>query len=276
MFAPINSDHAVARVTFRICFSRPFSRHDIEAIAGGHEAWKSDFPAMRQAKGFTFGPSSDGSAQLSQTPGVEFAYLRPDGSQAWLMAAINNELVIECSRYTRWEKIWSVASRNLRSVLNLIPTHASGGVDGQRKVISAGLAFQDIFFWKGDFAEYSLEALLRPNSMIADTCFSRGPVWHSHVGWFESIDELRTVLVTLNVTGAHNIEPAVSRGAPAQVEIANEQELRFVDGGPILSDFAADDFTQLTGAMEHMHSRNKELLEEILIDTMSKSIGLSS
>ena len=153
---------------------------------------------------------------------VQLSHLRPDGTPAWLLRLLGRQLSVECTRYSRWEKVWGAAHRYLEAGLEVIEEQ-----EPSRKIALLGQTFIDTFLAERD--DYDLSALLKRESPLADKVFSSGSTWHSHVGWFERLDCLGTNvpwLNQLNLDAVSSLHPGTSQPIKPRVQVTHNQELR--------------------------------------------------
>jgi uncharacterized protein (TIGR04255 family) len=255
-FEPVNADHAVQSATFSVAFDGPVSQAAVQAL-GRRRDLTSELPAVQNPEGIELNIAPSGTPAPRRMQGVQLAHLRPDGTPAWALRLMGQELAVDCTRYTRWARIWDTAQRYLKVGLSVIP---SG--DRSRKVAVLGHTVVDQFVANRD--EYELSQLLKNSRFIANITFEAGPTWHNHVGWFEKGSDSDLWLNQLNVDAIR--EP---NSGQLVVLVTHNQEVRFA--AP-LELAAVED--RLDETMNKLHSQNKLVLEELLSPEMSKKIGL--
>ena len=142
-FKPINDDHAVQSVAFSLHFDRPLDQRVIQHIQSQHHRWQPDLPAVQipQMFGFEVGPAGQTPKQIVGH-GVEFSYLRPDGTPAWQLRFDVGNIVVECTRYTRWARVWQAANGHLQTALEVI---ATSGIQPDVQVAGFSLQCTDRF-----------------------------------------------------------------------------------------------------------------------------------
>lgn len=265
-FKPVNSDHSVTSATFQLQFAAPLSNAVLDGIRASGHLWQQHLPAVSSPKNFHVELDASG-PRMSGTNGVEFAFLRPDGTPAWAMRVFGNMAVVECSRYTRWANVFAQAKDHLRAFVTV-----AAGIDPEPTVVETGLTMADDFLWFGDRSDYALEKLLAHGPLVADQCFLSGPVWHSNVGWFEkNAKDNADTLQLLNVIGLHSDDLCILKRADARVAIQHVQNYR----QPLKLDSLSNSFEDIfTSVFEQMHVRNKSLLQEILAPEVAREIGL--
>jgi uncharacterized protein (TIGR04255 family) len=267
-FHPVNDDHAIERVAFSITFDREFDEEDIASLRRRHKLWHDDLPALREPTFFRIVLGPDAKPQATSAPAAEFAVLRPDGSAVWSLRFVGSEVIVECSRYTRWEKIWTLANKQLKKALDVLASPEAQDA-APRKAIKASLVVQDAFVTHQGIGDTA--ALIKPSSSLPEFIFSTGPQWHVHSGRF--IDtEGDGVLSIFNVE-------AVLQAIPFNDENTLRQRVSMVH---VLSADCAqpvepndDVFIKWLGdKMDQFHACNKAMLVELLDEQVAQKIGL--
>jgi uncharacterized protein (TIGR04255 family) len=191
-FVPLNEDHAIQSVTWAVALDKPLDRNSIAAVQKNHFRWQAGLPAIELPQGFEIEITPQGSvARPASGNTVMFSFLRPDGTPAWALRFSGAEIAVECTRYTRWERIWPAARGYLESALEVV-----NGIEPDRKVTLSALRFVDKF--RGTGEPYNLRTLFKPNLYIPEKIFAFNSLWHSHVGWFQSSGP-NTVLQNINL-----------------------------------------------------------------------------
>lgn len=267
-FIPINDDHAIQAVKFTVVFDRPLSSETVAELRLQHRLWRRDLPAMSVPQAFEFEVDAISARPRSVTAnGVEFSYLRPDGSPAWVLRFLGPELNVECSRYTRWAQVWEQAQGYICKGLNVV-----GRAEPRKQVQLLGLTVVDRFKAQND--SYDLRALLSDSKYVHKAAFEAGPTWHSHFGWFEYSRDHFT-LNNLNVDARKEPYPDSGAGEPGDIYIivTHTQQRRYKAPIQNLGD-AAGPTAWLTADMDDMHHKNKSVMSELLTKSVKQRIGL--
>ncbi|RXH15149.1 hypothetical protein [Bradyrhizobium guangzhouense] len=249
-FRPINSDHAVQSAAFNVMFDGPLDPAMVQSLRGRKDLLE-DLPAVHNPEVFELIPGVGTRAQ--RAAGIQLSHLRPDGTAAWSLRIVGNELAVECGRYTRWDRVWESAQKYLAAGIEV--ARAS-----ERKAAVVALNVADAFIANQE--EYDLKTLLRAGPRLAEGIFSSGPTWHNYVGWFRypAINPKSHWLNQLNVDAA--------RGADdIRVSVVHNQELR--QDAPL-----SLPLTSLADWYRELHKNNKLVLTEILQPEMADKIGL--
>ena len=195
-----------------------------------------------------------------------FSFLRPDGKPAWVYRFIAGEIAVECSRYTRWDRIWASAHNYLKMGFEIIK-----GNEPNRKVVTCSLSVTDRF--RATTENYSLKHLFKQSSFIPDKLLQFTGQWHNHSGWFESLNSDNS-LQNLNFDAHH--EPRIivpGQGQELVIDVLHLQQLRYP--APILiSEFDEEGKSRLDSGMRLMHENNKAIMVDLLTDEMAKKVGL--
>jgi hypothetical protein len=259
-FDPVSGEHAVQSAVFTILLDGPAQPSAIAAVRSSKEL-VAELPAIQTPQVFNLqigGPQA--SLGSVRDAGIQLSHLRPDGRPAWALRLMHNELVVECSRYTRWERVWSTALKYLSLVLNILRAQP----DPTQKVLVVGHAIADAFRAKREPCD--LRTLLKSGPLLPERVFESGPTWHSHIGWFDSSDAFQLkspVLTQLNVDATRTPEKVL------QVQISHNEELRC--SAPVAIPTVLQG---LDGIMRNLHISNKAVLTELLTKEMAARIAL--
>lgn len=245
-FEPLNDDHSIEEVMFACHLSRRLGASDFRRVATAFEKVRSELPAIN----------------LDADSAV-FAYLRPDGSATWAVSLHEGVIAVNCTRYSRWQKVWSTAQNYL--TLGLQAIFEPEAV----KITALALTVSDKFRGQQN-SNPSVAGLLRVNNYVMPAAFSMDGLWHSHVGWFDSNYQSGSVLNQLNVDRV--TEDAGDMGTPV-VNIRHVLQLRF-DQAPSAASLLQENQVSLTNAMEYMHANNKKILSDLLTSEMQARITL--
>jgi uncharacterized protein (TIGR04255 family) len=262
-FAPINDDHAIEQVVFSVAFARPFSADELASFRRNHDRWAEELPAIREPVGFAVAVETEKTLKVEPAPGVEFAIVRPDGSAVWALRIVGAEIIVECSRYSRWARVWKAAREYLERAFDLVATF-----DPPSAMVRAALAVQDAFVAPTE--GYELAGLLKETALLPSAIFERGLNWHTHTGWFSELEGDR-VLQNVNIDGVGEGagNASMARVAILHVQIAARE-------GPDSAEPAQRRVEWLDRLMDGMHQQNKILMEQLLATEIIARIGLKA
>lgn len=252
-FRAINNDHAIEHVKFSVVFSSPLKPECIAAVQARHGDWREALPAVSPSP-----IDVEHNGQILTFPGVTFAFVRPDASPNWAMQVGGNRVVIECYLYTRWKKVWAIASSQLDKVLRVIAEQ-----QGATSVISADLTVVDSFVTEDPNG--SVAEVLRKSELIAHHVMDSGRLWHCNSGWFEIRSDQERILHNLNVS-------STTQDGMYKVSILHSQHHQMRKTS--IEEHVTHGFSTLSPHMEFMHQNNKNVMATILTAEMQKQIGL--
>lgn len=204
---------------------------------------------------------SQGRAQYQQV-GFEFSRVASDGSQEQAIRYMPGLLTAHFSKYRSWESALSASLRHMTSLI--LPA-----LDLKMNPINAiSLRYIDKYTYTGDSAEAHAGLLFNPdNRHISEQCFSAGSSWHCHTGWFEEEQGYSKTLNQLNVSSQIINESAVvtiDHNEVCRLHTPRKTAQELVEKRP-----------GLQPVLEELHTKNKLLLQDILLDDMLQRIGLS-
>lgn len=253
-FKPVSDGHAIQSVEFTLSLNRSITQDDVRAALLRHHPVADQLPAL--------------ASPATGDTGIEFSYKRPNGTATWSASLIGELIQIECTLYTRWERVWELA----RTLIALF-VDAAQSVEENTKFGRPSLSVTDKFIPTN--ADYDLRSLLNPSNLIPCSLFDKGPAWHCNSGWFESPEERWKVLNQLNLTGKGELFFCPEAREPANrfvVVLEHVQQVRG-DWEDSLSSEAPD---WLELQMNMMHAHNKAVLQSLLVPDVQHEIGLGS
>jgi len=286
-FRPIHGDHAILEVVFQIVLDRPLIRSEVEALAARHQEVIEELPSVRMvdqiqpimdASGgdvFISLPMTPGQGQ-SATPQLEFSAFRRDGNIEWRLQCAGPLVTVNCTAYTRWERVWGRAKRYLALVLG----HAAE--EKSRHIRGILLQYNDLFIWEGNSNDYQIDQLINMNSdLVPPSLIARGAVWHLHQGWFQAPSALIAgsgpsvpagrILERLHVD---SVEGIVMGTSTPKLSVRIDHLLRYdleaaLDSSSLFADEGIGD-----ACFESMHQLNKRRLIEFLNEPVLKEVRL--
>jgi|CXWL01.1.fsa_nt_gi uncharacterized protein (TIGR04255 family) len=265
-FRPINDDHAVERCDFAVGLNAPLSPRDTNLLHSNSSNWAEELPSTSVAEAE---PNTDSTAQLVLGPnnvGLQFSYLRPDGSAVWSMQCAFNEILVSCTRYTRWVSTWEVAKSLLTKVLSVLRESQNA-----KQVISVGLRVKDEFYAPVDG---NVATALVASRFLTGHALIHPSAWHNNLGWFDTLDS-SPVLNHLNISTRNELS---KEGLRRHLQLVHLQQIRLedIDRSPPLA--KEEDFVATVGSIEkqmtELHLRNKKTMKELLHPNLAARIGL--
>lgn len=257
---PINDDHAIEHVTFTIAFQRPLNDSELALFRRRHDLWAELLPAVREPAGYALHVDDAHAVRFEKAPGVEFAFVRPDGSAVWAMRVLGHEVIIECTRYSRWARVWGAARTHLGHALDLV-----GESEDANPLVRATLVVQDAF--ASATADYDLRQVFVDSDLLPGFVFGCGAKWHSHNGWFADVGDLN-VLHNVDFSG---IGSETDEGGLVRIQ----HRVTAIRQGIVSDETASERRHWLSEAMESLHEENKRLMARVLQPDLLLRIGLS-
>lgn len=285
-FKPIHGDHAILEVVFQVTLDRPFLRPEIQALAAEHAMLAEELPSARVVEQFqpvvdaTGGEVFVSLPQVGQaptaTPILEFSAFRRDGNIEWRLQCAGPFVTVNCTTYTRWERVWGRACHYLSFALSKTGAEP-------RKVQHLLLQYIDLFTWRGARDGYRASELLDLASPLFPASLEgRGPIWHLHQGWFSDpsttpgasarspagrvLERFHLDSVEGMVAGQSESNPSVRIDNLIRYDLTTPVEVQglFSGNGVGLTCF------------EVMHQLNKQRLREALSRAAAEEIGLGA
>lgn len=252
-FEPINEDHAVQVVEFSLTLNRQVTEDDVRNIVRTHRSVVDDVPAV--------------GGLASGDVGIELSYRRPNGTSIWAVSLFDDVIQVECSRYTRWDKVWTTARRLIAFTANACVMTVAETKFGRPR-----LAVTDKFLPVTSDAQ--LQELFQPGPLLPESLFSRGRAWHCNQGWFEMLERDDRILHQLNLAGKGELHFELGAMEPKQrfvVSVEHVQEYRSQ-----YASWSDDDTEWLDAQMKGMHINNKEVLRNLVSAPVQEVIRLWS
>jgi uncharacterized protein (TIGR04255 family) len=264
-FKPANADHAVISVAFSIELDGLIPAPVIDAMIADQAVqsklpWIGALPAVAAVQAFT--ATLGAAPPVSFQKIVQFAFLRPNGQPSWLLRVGGDQIHVECTQYTRWERIWETARSYIEGGFGHL---VSAGVSlGVRRI-----SLQVVDKFEGLPAGYNASDFLRADSIVGGLPFTAGDLWHVNTGWFEFGPPWGRALNNFNLSTTGEATPGDPGGLehePFSVNAHHLQQAYF--------DKPAADLQDLNSIMDQFHNRNKDVLRGVFADGALELIGL--
>tara|TARA_R110000868_G_scaffold411715_1_gene707933 strand:- start:1315 stop:2163 length:849 start_codon:yes stop_codon:yes gene_type:complete len=261
-YAPINNDHAIESISFTLSLDRPVGAAEANAIRALHAEFAHELPALRNPSAFRMNIDPGQEMRPSALPGVEFAFLQPDGSPIWALRVVGDEITVECNLYSRWARVWGASQSYLFGTIQ-----ALAGQNSSIRIMAANLSVRDAF--SGDAELQDPSSCLRMSRFVPEMAFKNGNRWHCHTGWFEESNSFE-ILHNLNLDAS--AVQLINGPKSSRLSISHSLTHRIpeeVAGGG--ADTACN---YLQKVFETLHMQNKAVVKELLVDETSAAIGL--
>ena len=196
--------------------------------------------------------------------GFECSKVRADAKPARVLRFLDNMLTVNFLEYRDWQTTLKDSLEYIKIVLSSV-TLATNPVQ------AFSLRYIDRYTFDGSPDEPRAAMLFRDgNQYVAPHCFSSGPSWHCHSGWFESRDAGNRILNQLNVGSV-----AVDGVSTVTVDHNAVWQLR-VQRQTVESLFqpSSGENAGLKEVLDLLHDRNSAILRDMLLPEMLKKIGM--
>jgi uncharacterized protein (TIGR04255 family) len=264
-FAPIHEDNAIERIIFVAISDTPLSRQAVER-SSLRKRLRQELPAASNAQLIEQTQNADGTVTNHAFDGIEFSFVRPDATPIWTLRILGRQVIVECTRYTRWDKIWPRARGYIADALTLTLQAKKDA-----KLISFQISYQDRFHPNSDEIDYT--TLLKSSPFLSSFLKESGRMWHQHLGWFDSFEQT-AVLNNLNIdVQSSNLEEWKTQGrGNISVSISHLQELKAASTD--VEAFISSQSVNIDAVANRMRIRNKEIMESLLVEEMQGQISL--
>ena len=269
-YLPFADKHSIQEVQISLVFPSNFEQQAIATARGVAQAQLSE-SLPRSAEVISgaiqidlLNPDEPVQRNISSSSaGFQFAKVQGNAQPAQTVALTGNVFSLSFFEYESWIQTRKDADLYASTIISALPLI-------QNPVIAFGLRFIDRYTFNGLPEQAAARLLMNPKSpYTAPQIFDAGSAWHCNTGWFEDDTDDRILhnlniasnLVDLSSTVTIDHQATVHLGAPRQ----SPQSLFTPPSGQ----------TALTTALDDLHQRNKEILQEVLLPEMLEKIGLT-
>jgi len=251
-------------VVFVLTLQRNITEVEVGRLEAAHDLWKSEFPKMSRIQTITVAVGSGPSGLPTPPIGISFDRYKTDGSLDWRVRVGEQQIVINCLNYTRWNEVWGRAKELLRQFSDTIAAP-------DNRVTGMGLQYIDVFVWEGNVEKYDVKQLLRDDSkMVPASIWDRGPLWHLYQGWFETegLPRAGRLLKRVHLDAIEgNSQFSVKVNNTLRLDMKTAAQLNKVFGGarPAIEKIYSE-----------LHVKSKRVLAELLIEEMAERIDLNA
>lgn len=271
---PIRNTNAIDQVAFVIKLQKDLDDATFNKLLGLKNELEGDFPAfdiinvmqmVLDDKAPRLPVSKQGGVTLVKKSDVD------EARAAWSIRVEGNNIVVTCSEFSTWANVWAKAESYLITAVNKFDLSENPIVE---------LVFQciDKFIETGNLSECRVDNIFSKTSdYLTKNTFNLNPLaWHLHQGWFsshfnETIKALNNLNLSAHLSGQSN--------DVHETIINHIVNIRKEDGALItsFSDLCGSGTggaSYLSEAMLLGHQLNKEVLENLLSESMANKIGL--
>lgn len=269
-FRPFGDKHAINTVSFVVELDAPLDSKALHELSLLHSRLKEELPrkAEEQAVVVNLSPNSiSGGSVRSGSPelrGFVFDRLTPDGRQEWALKIQPDHVQVLCTKYDRWDSVWSRAETFFHIVLPVIHKY--------RAISVVGLQYIDEFIWEGTKSELKPSELFQENSeYLVPNIYEMSDLWHCHHGYFSEISNPAPckLLNNINIDLLDSAENRVVR-----ITTTHRAMLRDHIRTHISVAGADNSGNTVDAHMSALHVENKDVLNKLLSDEIQKRIKL--
>jgi uncharacterized protein (TIGR04255 family) len=268
---PFAGNNSIQNVVFALEWADELTTSDLAGILALHSdpggtVLRKTFPQAQSQRMVMINLNADTGVQTAGTGtneigGVNFTRQSPTniGATSRALNVSKTNCLAIVSDYSRWGAVW----KEVREWFSLLAPKLAV----TRGITTFGLQYTDVFLWKASPSTFSLSELFSEHSDYLPTnAFKASGLWHSHHGYFVNRDApiKHDLLENINVnvldnSGARSIQIITSHKAILASPVWTVDEV----------------MSTLDHVMPDLHSRNKLLLDNLLLDGIKQKIQLN-
>ncbi len=269
-YLPFADDHSIQEAVVGIHFrempapevvrqARDTAQAELaDCLPKAQEIRQEQIKLVRTEQGFVSQDST--SPQLA---GFERSRVKADDTPAEVLRFRENTVTVSFLEYPGWEVALRDSLDYLRKVLSTLNLTTS-------PVVAFSLRYIDRYtFDRPDGGACAEKLLRKENAYITPNSFSAGPFWHSHSGWFDTLEKGARVLNQVNV-GSTPVDQVptitIDHNAICQLKAPRQSMATLFQ--------SSDNALGIKEIMGFLHDRNVKLLCDMLQPAMAKQIGL--
>lgn len=259
---PFAGEHAVQNAAIALEWQGELSDQTLLRIYSLSEKLKPSFDKVELQKLMMINLADSGASKHTDgLGGVQFQKITSLGTASRQLVVSRSNCTFVVHDYSRWVTMLEDAIRCLQLILPIILA--------DKAVSAVGLQYTDAFTWKEDPAALDMKDVFRRDTgLVPAHALDLKHLWHSHHGYMESVTEpvQHTLTNNVNVTvqdvsGERMIQIITTHRA------ALEKPIRL----------STSSYFDVVASIEnHLHSRNKSLLSQLLSDEAADKIKLNA
>ena len=267
---PIREKNAIDKIAFVILFEKELDNKTLAKLMALEDELSADLPYFEVPNSVQiFVDPQSMRMPVSKPSGVLCAKKSEDDPDRleWSVRAEVNQIVVTCSEYTSWKEIKEKVLFFLSTVLKKYRLK-------ENPIIEIVYECVDKFISDGDLNLYRVDEVFNVGAdYLTQHVVENNPnAWHIHQGWFSEHEDLQA-LHNLNLN-SHKQNSQQSY----ETVIGHLVKIRKGDGSTIgdknILDGEGQQIGYLEKAMELSHDLNKEVLLNLLNESMLKVIGI--
>lgn len=259
---PFAGDHAVQNAAIALEWQGELSDQTLLRIYSLAEKLKPSFDKVELQKLMMINLADTGpSKHTDGLGGVQFQKMTSLGTASRQMIVSRGNCTFIVHDYSRWVTMLEDAIRCLQLIMPVILA--------DKAINAIGLQYTDAFTWKEDPADLNMKDVFREDTgLVPAHALNLKHLWHNHHGYLENVTEPVPHVLTTNV----NVTVQdVSGERMIQIITTHRATLE----KPIRLSTSAY-FDVVANIENHLHSRNKSLLSQLLSEDVSNKINLNA
>ncbi|MCY4237702.1 MAG: TIGR04255 family protein [Rhodospirillaceae bacterium] len=271
-YLPYAGTNAIQEAVIGVHFQSNFPSSDVDQARSVAEAdFKAIFPRSEDIHEAQL--KIDNTNQETVRIGGDRAFRRSgfqmiktgsDGKPSRVLRMVTNLLTVHFMEYDRWAP---TLEASLRYILTILPR-----LDLVGNALQAfSLRYIDRFTFDGYPDDAKASFLIKDeSSFVTKQCFSAGPFWHCHSGWFGTLGDNSRILNQLNI-GSSMIDNAPTVTIDHNMICKMERLHNTVES---FQDSSGGKNVDFKASLNCLHKMNRDTLSDVLVEDMSRQIGL--
>jgi len=255
---PINSANAIDAAAFVVLFNRPFTEKEETKLLALKETFKDELPDFSRTTKVTFKHETGKPPEhVVKESGLKLQKFEPSGKIGWVVNVIENQLVVTCQSYDRWDKVWGQTDRYVQAALKHLDLDSLS-------IQACVLQFVDRFTEKN--TSYNIhEVFDKKTPYLTSKAAAAEKLWHVHQGWFDEKSADEKILNVLNLGTNEDTGKIITT-------IDHSLQLQF--SKPKMAKKFFDAKKEYAKAFLFLHESNKNVVKSLLNQRQRKAVGL--
>lgn len=259
--APVNQENAIDAAAFVVLFNRPFTEKEETSLLALKEIFRDELPDFSRTTMVTVKHEAGRPPEhVVKESGLRLQKFEPSGKVGWVLNILENQLVITCQSYDRWNNVWAQSEKYMKAALRLLDINSLS-------VQACMLQYVDRFIEKSSSAYTTHDVFDKKTSYLTAKAATAGKLWHVHQGWFEERSPDERILNILNMGTTEdrgNIVTTIDHSLQLQFLPKPKPAKRFFD--------AKKEYQK---AFLILHEKNKDVVKSLLNSNQRKAVGLT-
>ncbi len=271
-YLPFAGTNAIQEAIMGVHFEKKFTPNEILNIQ--EIIQQSDLNQVKQLPKYLYSMqlNSDNSKQgiiLSSTheqylSGIRVKLSDSNGTSDKGILVDNQNISIHFMKYRGWEK-------TLNEIQDFIATISQIQKNNRNFIQAFSLRYVDSFSFDGPPELATVDKLFNnPCDYIPNRCFLAGSLWHNFTGWIDKHDDNSIIFNQLNIN-------SIEKDSVVNVTIDHNmicQLKQTIKSMGKLKQFTKQTSSRQEGILNHLHSINLQVLQQLLIEELAIKIGL--